>query len=123
MKAEAAAALEEIYRDLEEELSGFTTYGYTGDHSPNRADAMIWAMSDLFPELTKAPEIGERPDLAARVPSRPLRKIQPERAAGRRIEMPVDDFTGPRVERLPFGVRRAIGCRVTGWRCGHQTVV
>jgi phage terminase large subunit-like protein len=45
-----------FHRDLEEELSGFTTYGFTGDHSPNRADAMIWAMSDLFPELMKAPE-------------------------------------------------------------------
>jgi phage terminase large subunit-like protein len=41
------------HRELEDELAGFTTYGYTGDHSPNRADAMIWAMSDLFPELTK----------------------------------------------------------------------
>lgn len=39
------------HRDLEDELSGFTTYGFTGDHSPNRADAMIWALSDLFPEL------------------------------------------------------------------------
>lgn len=45
-----------FHRELEDELSGFTTYGYTGDHSPNRADAMIWAMSDLFPELTRAPE-------------------------------------------------------------------
>jgi hypothetical protein len=41
------------HQGLEDELAGFTTYGYTGDHSPNRADAMIWAMSDLFPELTK----------------------------------------------------------------------
>ena len=44
------------HRDLEDELAGFTTYGYTGDHSPNRADAMIWALSDLFPGLTKEPE-------------------------------------------------------------------
>jgi predicted phage terminase large subunit-like protein len=42
-----------IFRDLEEELTGFTTHGYTGDQSPNRADAMIWGMSELFPELTK----------------------------------------------------------------------
>jgi len=42
-----------IFRDLEDELSAFTTYGYTGDHSPNRADAMIWGMSDLFPEMLK----------------------------------------------------------------------
>lgn len=44
------------FRDLEEELCGFTTHGYTGDRSPNRADAMIWAMSDLFPELCKPVE-------------------------------------------------------------------
>ncbi len=42
-----------FFRELEDELTAFTTYGYTGDHSPNRADAMIWGMSDLFPELLK----------------------------------------------------------------------
>lgn len=42
-----------FFRELEDELTGFTTYGYTGDHSPNRADAMIWGMSDLFPEMLK----------------------------------------------------------------------
>jgi predicted phage terminase large subunit-like protein len=36
---------------LEEELYGFTTHGFMGDHSPNRADAMMWGISDLFPEL------------------------------------------------------------------------
>jgi hypothetical protein len=38
---------------MEEELCAMTTYGYTGENSPNRADAMIWGMADLFPELTK----------------------------------------------------------------------
>ncbi len=42
-----------FFRELEDELTAFTTYGYTGDHSPNRADAMIWGFSDLFPELLK----------------------------------------------------------------------
>ena len=42
-----------IFRELEDELCGFTTHGFTGDHSPNRADAMVWGMSDLFPELTR----------------------------------------------------------------------
>lgn len=37
--------------ELEEELSGFTTNGYTGDRSPNRADAMVWAVTELFPAL------------------------------------------------------------------------
>jgi phage terminase large subunit-like protein len=41
------------FRDLEDELCGFTTQGYMGEQSPNRADAMVWGMSDLFPELTK----------------------------------------------------------------------
>ena len=42
-----------IFRELEDELCAFTTHGYMGENSPNRADAMIWAMSDLFPELVK----------------------------------------------------------------------
>jgi phage terminase large subunit-like protein len=40
-----------IFQKLEDELCAFTTHGYTGEHSPNRADAFIWAMSDIFPEL------------------------------------------------------------------------
>lgn len=40
-------------RELEEELSGFTTAGYTGAGSPNRADALIWALAALFPNLIK----------------------------------------------------------------------
>ena len=42
-----------VFRELEDELCGFTTHGYTGENSPNRADAMVWAFSDLFPELVK----------------------------------------------------------------------
>ena len=41
---------------LEEELYGFTTNGFMGEHSPNRADAMMWGISDLFPELLKHKE-------------------------------------------------------------------
>lgn len=44
------------FRELEDELGGFTTHGYIGENSPNRADAMVWGMSSLFPELTKAEE-------------------------------------------------------------------
>lgn len=42
-----------IFRELEDELCAFTTHGYMGENSPNRADAMVWAFTDLFPELTK----------------------------------------------------------------------
>lgn len=38
-------------RDLEDELSGFTTNGYVGDRSPNRADALVWAITELFPGI------------------------------------------------------------------------
>lgn len=38
-------------RELEEELSGFTTNGYVGESSPNRADALVWAITELFPSI------------------------------------------------------------------------
>jgi phage terminase large subunit-like protein len=38
---------------LEEELSGFTTSGFVGAKSPNRADALVWALTALFPMITK----------------------------------------------------------------------
>jgi hypothetical protein len=49
------------FLDLEEELCAFTTHGYTGTASPNRADAFVFAMSDLFPGIVQeAPEKKER---------------------------------------------------------------
>jgi len=53
------------FPELEDELTAFSTIGYTGAHSPNRADALIWALAELFPAIvnprkkpqqTKAPE-------------------------------------------------------------------
>ena len=42
--------------DLEEELSGFSTHGYTGAKSPNVADAAFWALAKLFPSV-----VGNKP--------------------------------------------------------------
>ncbi len=39
------------FRELEDELVAFSTYGYTGGGSPNRADAWIWALAELFPGI------------------------------------------------------------------------
>lgn len=39
------------FRELEDELVGFSTVGYTGQGSPNRADALVWALAELFPGL------------------------------------------------------------------------
>lgn len=37
--------------DLEDEMAGFTTNGYIGEKSPNRADAAIWVLAELFPAI------------------------------------------------------------------------
>lgn len=36
------------FNELEDELTSFSTYGYMGDSSPNRADAWIWVLAELF---------------------------------------------------------------------------
>ncbi len=41
------------FPDLEDELAAFSTAGYTGSGSPNRADALIWALSELFPGMVR----------------------------------------------------------------------
>lgn len=41
------------FPDLEEELCAMTTAGYIGGKSPNRADAMIWGFTELFPGIAK----------------------------------------------------------------------
>lgn len=64
VRAEPISSLAELGRvrmagqftELEDELCAFTTHGYMGENSPNRADAMVWAFADLFPELTKPEE-------------------------------------------------------------------
>jgi len=43
-------------RELEDELVCFTTGGYEGEKSPNRADAWIWVLADLFPHITRKKE-------------------------------------------------------------------
>lgn len=45
-----------MFPKLEDELSGFSTFGYTGSNSPNRADAWVWVLAELFPALTKKTE-------------------------------------------------------------------
>lgn len=49
---------------LEDELCAFSTTGYTGPRSPNRADAAIWSLAELFPAIVK-------PEAPARKPPPP----------------------------------------------------
>lgn len=53
------------YPQLEAELLAFSTLGYLGEGSPNRADAMVWAFSELFPGLVRSETKGNRPKTAA----------------------------------------------------------
>jgi len=56
VRAEPVAALYEQGRvshvgdfpDLEDQMCNFTAAGYVGDRSPDRADALVWALSDLM---------------------------------------------------------------------------
>lgn len=53
-----------LFPELEDELCAFSTLGYTGDGSPNRADAAIWALAELFPGVMrrKPTEEERKPD-------------------------------------------------------------
>jgi predicted phage terminase large subunit-like protein len=61
LRAEPISALYETgkvrhagdFVELEDELCAFSTAGYTGERSPNRADALVIAVSELFPGLTR----------------------------------------------------------------------
>jgi phage terminase large subunit-like protein len=44
------------FAELEGELTAFTTNGYMGSNSPNRADALIWALAELFPSMVRPPK-------------------------------------------------------------------
>lgn len=64
VRAEPISALYELnkihhvgyFPEMEDQLTAMTTYGYFGLRSPDRADAAIWGLTELFPGLTKSPE-------------------------------------------------------------------
>ena len=45
------------FEKLEDQLCKITADGFEGDGSPDRADALVWALTDLFPSMTRRPEI------------------------------------------------------------------
>jgi phage terminase large subunit-like protein len=47
------------FQDLEEEIVHFSTIGYVGTGSPNRADALFWALAELFPGMVKGRKVRE----------------------------------------------------------------
>jgi predicted phage terminase large subunit-like protein len=49
------------FAELEDELVAFSTFGYLGQGSPNRADALIWALAELFPGILKGKKADKKP--------------------------------------------------------------
>lgn len=43
-----------VFAELEDELCAMTTAGYVGSGSPNRADALVWGIIEIFPGIAKA---------------------------------------------------------------------
>ena len=41
------------FHDLEQQMLAMTTAGYRGDRSPDRLDAVVWALSELFPAMAR----------------------------------------------------------------------
>lgn len=54
---------------LEDEMCGMTTNGYIGTGSPNRADAWIWVLAELFPAVV-AGKSDQKKDLRVPQPSK-----------------------------------------------------
>ena len=50
-----------LFPQLEDELCAFSTFGYTGEGSPNRADAAVWALSELFPGIVAGARVERQP--------------------------------------------------------------
>lgn len=69
VRAEPVSALYEAgkishvgyFEKIEEQLCSMTTAGYMGDRSPDRADALVWAWTELFPAMTKKDRTGHMP--------------------------------------------------------------
>lgn len=60
------------FHELEDEMTAFSTYGYLGDKSPNRADALFWALAELFPGLVRGPKSDKPKEVRPQAPSSPL---------------------------------------------------
>ena len=43
--------------ELEDELTALTPYGFSGGRSPDRADAMVWALTELVVNMPPEPRV------------------------------------------------------------------
>ena len=73
VRAEPISALYQLGRishagtfdKLEDQMCQMTSAGYQGDGSPDRVDAMVWAMTELFPKLNRQkPKVDHRDNMS-----------------------------------------------------------
>jgi hypothetical protein len=85
-----------VFQELEDEITAFSTTGYTGPNSPNRADAWFWVLAELFPALV--------------APKKETKKVEREDGAQRMARMIMKKTPVP----MEPGFRRvgAASCRV-----------
>jgi phage terminase large subunit-like protein len=83
VRAEPVAALYEqgrvshigTFAALEDEMVNFATNGMVGDRSPDRVDALVWALTELFPLIIRTPKKAEAvpvpkmPKLSSNIPA------------------------------------------------------
>lgn len=48
-----------VFPDLEDQMCNFTASGYVGEGSPDRADALVWALTELMLGKGKRPGLGD----------------------------------------------------------------
>ena len=66
VRAEPSASLYEqgrvthvgVFNELEAQMCMMTSHGYEGEGSPDRVDALVWAMTELFPSMTQREKPG-----------------------------------------------------------------
>jgi transposase len=56
------------FPELEDQILNFSTAGYLGDRSPDSADALVWAMSDLLVEPMPGEAMSAEPQSAGQPP-------------------------------------------------------
>lgn len=88
VRAEPISALHETgkirlvgkFPQLEDELTAFTTTGYIGTGSPNRADWFVWAFTELFGKITHLQKLRQQ---TGQRPKHANSKYQPHRLLAR----------------------------------------
>jgi len=71
------------FAEIEDQLCSFTTSGYSGLRSPDRADALIWGITELFPSLVR--QKAESSDRVPTVKTAPRSASRFDRFQGRRV--------------------------------------